>query len=71
MAHKVKCIYCGKTFDRDKIPYIQVSPRRYAHKECSMSEDEKLKKEEQDKIALENYIMKMFNTTYLDPRVRK
>ena len=71
MAHKVKCIYCGKTFDRDKIPYIQVSPRRYAHKECSMSEDEKLKKEEQDKIALENYIMKMFNTTYIDPRIRK
>lgn len=71
MAHKVKCIYCGKTFDRDKIPYIQVSSRRYAHKECSMSEDEKLKKEEQDKIALENYIMKMFNTTYIDPRIRK
>ena len=36
-----------------------------------MTENQKLEKEEQDKIALENYIMKMFNTTYIDPRIRK
>ena len=50
---------------------MQVSQRRYAHKECSMGENDKLQKEERDKLALEEYIMKMFKTTYIDPRVRK
>lgn len=71
MAHKVKCIYCNQIFDRDRMPYVQVSSRRYAHKECSMGENDKLQKEERDKLALEEYIMKMFKTTYIDPRVRK
>ena len=35
MAHLVKCYYCGKTFDRDKIPFIKVNARRYAHTNCS------------------------------------
>ena len=34
MAHKVKCYYCGKTFDRDKEPFIQINSRRYAHTSC-------------------------------------
>ena len=49
MAHRVKCYYCGKTFDRDKLPYVQVSAKRYAHQECSLTEEEKRNKEEQDK----------------------
>ena len=71
MAHKVKCIHCGVIFDRDKYPFVQVSNRRYAHKECSMTEDEKILQQEKDKEALENYIMKLFNTSYVDARVRK
>ena len=71
MAHIVTCIYCKKRFDRDKVPSVQVSARRYAHKECSMSETEKIKKEEQDKMALEEYIMKLFNVTSIDVRIRK
>lgn len=39
MAHIVTCIYCKKKFDRDKYPFVQVSPRRYAHKECSLTDD--------------------------------
>lgn len=69
--HKVKCIYCGKTFDRDKDPCVQVSNRRYAHKNCSALADEKLKQQEKDKQALEEYIMKLFNTTYVDARIQK
>ena len=69
--HKVKCIYCGQTFDRDKLPFIQISQRRYAHQECSLSEDQKKDKEEQDKINLENYILQLFKVDYIDPRVRK
>lgn len=33
MAHKVKCIYCEKTFDRDNTPNIKIG-RRYAHVDC-------------------------------------
>ena len=71
MAHIVTCIYCKKKFDRDKFPFIQVSQRRYAHQECSLTEDQKKDKEEQDKIDLENYIMKLLKVDYIDVRVRK
>ena len=71
MAHIVTCIYCKQKFDRDKFPYIQVSSRRYAHQECSLSEDQKKNKEEQDKIDLENYILKLFKVDYVDARIKK
>ena len=71
MAHRVKCYYCGKTFDRDKLPYVQVSAKRYAHQECSLTEEEKRNKEEQDKYDLENYIMQLFKTDYVDARIHK
>ena len=71
MAHVVTCIYCKKKFDRDKYPFVQVSNRRYAHTECSMSDDQKKAKEELDKEALNNYIMKLFNTSYVDARIQK
>ena len=71
MAHMVKCPLCGKSFDRDKVPYVQVSARRYAHKECSMSEDERTKQEELDKQELHAYIMKLFRMDYVDARIQK
>jgi hypothetical protein len=48
-----------------------VSARRYAHQECSLTEEQKISKEEQDKIDLENYILKLFKVDYVDARVRK
>ena len=47
MAHYVKCFYCGKTFDRDKIPCKKINGRRYAHQNCSEVDvtDEKTKEE--------------------------
>lgn len=33
MSHRVKCVYCEKTFDRDSIPNIKLG-RRYSHVEC-------------------------------------
>ena len=71
MAHIVTCQYCRKKFDRDKIPFVQISPKRYAHKDCSKKEDARLKQEEADKIDLENYIMKLLGEDYISPRVRK
>lgn len=71
MAHIVTCVYCRKKFDRDKFPFVQISPRRYAHKECSEQENSRLKQEEIDKKALEEYILKLLGEEYITPRVRK
>ena len=71
MAHIVTCVYCKKKFDRDKVPFVQISQRRYAHKECSEQENQRLFKEEADKIALENYIIQLLKLEYITPRIRK
>lgn len=71
MPHIVTCVHCKKRFDRDKEPFVQVSSRRYAHKNCSMSEEEKNLQLIKDQEDLNNYIMKLFNTTYILPRVQK
>ena len=36
-----------------------------------MSEDQKKDKEEQDKLELENYILQLFKTDFIDARIRK
>ena len=48
MAHKVKCFFCGVTFDRDKEPFVQIGARRYAHMSCSNKDGAKEKIHEQD-----------------------
>ena len=44
---EVKCLYCGKTFDRNSEDYVKPNERRYAHKECyeNRSPEEKAKDE--------------------------
>ena len=64
MAHIVTCIYCKKRFDRDKFPFIQASQRRYAHMECSIREQERLKKEEKDRSDLYEYLNLLFKGDY-------
>lgn len=39
--HRVKCYYCGVTFDRDQEEYCLVSSKRYAHAACMLREAEK------------------------------
>lgn len=70
MAHIVKCLYCEKKFDRDKIPFIQVG-RRYAHQECSLSAEEKKTLEEKEKQELDDYIIQLLKIDYIDARIRK
>lgn len=36
-----------------------------------MSEDQKKEKEVSDRVALDEYIMKLFNTSYVDARIQK
>ena len=71
MAHVVTCIYCKKKFDRDKYPFITVSTRRYAHTECSLTEEQKQAKEVSDKEELNEYIKKLFKIDYVDARIQK
>ena len=66
--HKVKCTKCGQIFDRDAIPCIETGKRRYAHKVCPLPPNPK---ENEDKEKLEAYIMNLFKTDFIDPRVRK
>ena len=68
--HKVKCYYCGQYFDRDKVPYTQVTSNRYAHNDCSLSDDEKRKQELKDKEELEQYIIKLLKIDYVDARIQ-
>lgn len=71
MAHVVTCKYCGQKFDRDKEPFIQVSAKRYAHEKCAKEHKEEKTQEEKDKEALENYIMKLFDEPFVNPRIQK
>lgn len=71
IIHNVKCVYCQRIFDRDKTAAILVGTRRYAHKECADKAEEQKVKAEQDRIALEEYIKKLFKTDYVDPKIQK
>ena len=71
IIHKVKCKYCGKIFDRDKIPFKQISAQRYAHYECAVAAENSKKQEDIDKEELENYIKQLLNEDFISPRVRK
>ena len=63
----VKCLYCGKQFDRISEPNVKIG-RRYAHKACYEAQDDETIKTEKDKNDFyskqaESYI-KMYDFTY-------
>ena len=70
MAKYVKCPYCDKQFDRDKVEFVAIG-RRYAHKSCHEEAEANKSQEEKDKDKLENYIKKLFNTTTVSVRIQK
>lgn len=69
MAHYVTCTICKKRFDRDKYPAVLVNTRRYAHASCAGVLSEEQAKEEQDRQALEEYIIQLFNLKHMDGRI--
>lgn len=69
MAHYVVCPVCNKKFDRDKTEFVKEG-RRYLHIECAQTAEERLSKEEKDKRALNQYIMQLFGTEYVNPRIQ-
>jgi hypothetical protein len=80
----VKCLYCGEHFLRNEIEFVQIK-NRYAHKSCSEKQEEyghrpltKIIKpepppekvqEERDRLALVEYLLKLFKTARLNPAV--
>ena len=71
MAHVVKCVYCGQSFDRDKFPFELVTAKRYAHKACAELANANRTKEEKDKEILYKYICELFKEDYVNPRIQK
>ena len=69
--HYVKCYYCGERFDANAEEYVMVNSRRYAHKKCAEETETSLTQEQLDKIALEEYIQKLFNIEYVEPKIQK
>ena len=63
-VHMVKCLYCGKTFDRDKEPFVKVGARRYAHRECAESQDDSVKQEEIDKENFFKCVKSIYGPDY-------
>ena len=68
---KCKCIYCKGEFDRDKLPYVEVSNRRYAHKECADKTVISKDQNEKDYEELVNYIEKLFGVGYVNAKIAK
>ena len=71
MAHDVICLYCNMKFDRDKIPFVKINDRRYAHVECHEIAESKKPQEVKDYEALERYIKKLFDMPVLNANIRK
>lgn len=72
MAHSVKCPYCGKSFDRDKITdFVQINSRRYAHTACYAEHLAQMSQEEKDLLALEEYIKKLLNLDSINAKIKK
>lgn len=76
----VKCLQCGQSFDRTKIEAIAIG-RRYIHATCKpaydAAQDEKKAKEEakakeaEALNSLKAYILQLFDTEYINPKISK
>lgn len=71
MAHIVTCVYCKQKFDRDRLPFSQISERRFAHIVCAQRAKAEQDKTEKDKEILYEYIKQLFNTDTINPRILK
>ena len=66
-VHFVKCLYCDRTFDADEEKFVKPNKTRYAHFDCYQV----VKKEEEDREELREYIKKIFNLENLGPVINK
>lgn len=71
MAHPVTCVYCHERFDRDKEDFVQISERRYAHKQCTMSAQQLTSQQDRDYEELIAYIKKLFKMPVVSNQIVK
>lgn len=64
----VKCKFCKKDFDKTKEPFKLFSNGEYSHESCFQLEEQRPLT---DAEQLDRYIMKLFGTDYVKPRIRK
>ena len=64
----VICVYCKKEMSKKDKDCIYLGNNKYVHNLCKNLEE---KREKTDKEKLEEYIKKLFNMDYIDPRIRK
>lgn len=69
--HVVKCPICNQQFDANSEPYVMISARRYAHKECAEMAERSKSQEQKDKELLETYIKELFGLSSLTPKIKK
>lgn len=65
---KVVCAYCKKELSKKSADCVQLKNGKYVHTACQALEEQR---EKTDKEKLEEYIMKLFNTPYVNPRIRQ
>ena len=63
----VVCAYCKKSFNKKDNEYVKVG-QKYSHKVCAELED---KREKTDAEKLDIYIMNLYNTDFVSPRIKK
>ena len=71
MANRlVKCPYCGKSFNKDIMPYYK-DGRRYYHIECWARELTNRTADQKQKAELDNYIRVLFNVHDIPPKIER
>jgi len=65
---KVICEYCGKSLSKRDEAWLEVREGHFAHKLCAELEE---KRELTDEEKLNNYIKKIFNTSFVPPLIQK
>lgn len=63
----VVCIFCKKAMSKKDEDCVMVSNGKYAHKGCKDLDDNR---EKTDKEKLEDYIKKLFELDYVEPRIQ-
>ena len=66
-ADNVICVYCKKPLSRKDADCVLAENGKYAHKSCF---DIEQNREKTDREKLEDYIKKLYNISYIDPRMK-
>lgn len=69
--HIVKCLYCGKTFDKREVEWVKPNGNRYAHKECAQKEELKKGIVLQIHEKMKSVLGAKYNKTKIDRQIKE